>query len=136
MRPDDPPLIKRVEHRPSFRTQGMRRTNHQIAPEESLGLCGHGAIHMGGKQRYADQRADTNGDTDEEIQEVPPGSSGLPPGHAEHEAVHRGDSLRVEMPGRISSDSMRPSRSAITRCIKVAMAWSWAVSYTHLRAHE
>ena len=127
MRPRNTSLVECVEDRPAFGAQGMRGADLKIASEQALGLSGYGMLHMSGKERHADQRADPNRDADKKIQKVAPGPPGFTPGHAEHEGAHDAFSPGP-VRGRISSDSMRPSRRAITRCIKLAMARSCVTS--------
>src|SRR4029079_19536183 len=127
VRPGNTSLVERVEDRPAFGAQGMRGADLKIASEQALGLSRYGVLHMNGKERHTDQRADPDRDADKEIQKVAPGPPSFTPGHAEHEEAQDAFS-QGSVRGRISSDSMRPSRRAITRCIKLAMARSCVTS--------
>src|SRR5690242_9597331 len=123
----DSSLVECIEDRPAFGAQRMRGTYLKIASKQAFGLFGYGMLHMRGKKRHADNRADSDGNTNKEIQKVAPSPSGFPPGHGEHEAAHKMFSPAPIL-GRISSDSMRPSRNAMTRCIKAAISRSWVTS--------
>src|SRR5689334_22035364 len=106
----------------------MRRANLNITTEQSLCLPGNCPLNMCSKKRYADECTHADGDADEKVQKVAPAPSRFAPDHVQHEPAHGQGSPWSELLGRMSSDSMRPSRRAMTRCIEVAMARSCVTS--------
>jgi hypothetical protein len=45
----------------------MGRANFQIPSKQAFRLPGHGVVDMGGKERYANQRADAYRNADEKV---------------------------------------------------------------------
>src|SRR5678810_944962 len=113
-------IAQSVQHGLPREAQSMIQTNLKIAAQHAPRFFRDGAFHMGAEQRHPDQGPDANGDTGEEIEKVSPGSPGFPPGHPQDEGVHRSDAAVRWSESVKVSDSMRPSRKAITRSIEDA----------------
>src|SRR5262245_5431243 len=118
---DNLPLAERMHDRVSRETQGTRQTDFEVTSQQPARFFRHGAFHIRAKQRHPDQGSYANRDAGEEVEKVPPGSPGFTPCHLEDETIHGDDSATRWSASVRWSDSMRPSRNAITRSMEEAI---------------